>query len=156
GVTGFANQLVSGWSTQWIVTVEGGQPMTLGCAQATAAGVGCNDLIVPGVDPHGSGAPDHFLNAAAFTQPCPPAGFTQPTRCATGIRGIGLLGGASSQTTGPGIGRLDVSLFKNFQLNERWRMEFRAEFFNIPNHPTFNAPGFSGSGVNAIAGSTDY
>ena len=157
GVTGFANQLVSGWSTQWIVTLEGGQPMTLSCNTTPAPGTSCNDMIIPGVDPHGSGAPDHFLNAAAFTQPCvpgtsPPA----PARCVPGITGIGLLGGASSQTTGPGIGRLDLSFFKNFQLSERWRMEFRSEFFNILNHPTFNAPGFGGNGVVAIAGSTDY
>src|SRR6516165_7887659 len=117
GATGFANQLISGWSTQWIFTAEGGQPQTLTCPVSTAAGVTCNDLLIPGVDPHGSGAPDHFYNAAAFTQPCAPAGFTQATRCATGMTGIGLLGGASSQTTGPGIVRLDLSFFKQFHLS---------------------------------------
>ncbi|HEV2494680.1 MAG TPA: TonB-dependent receptor [Terriglobia bacterium] len=154
--SGAVNQILGGWSTQGIVTLEGGQPMTLGCAQGTAASVGCNDFIIPGVDRHGSGAPDHFLNAAAFTQPCPPAGFTQPTRCVPGISGIGLLGGANSQVSGPAIGRLDFSLFKNFQITERYRMELRSEFFNILNHPTFNAPGFGGNGVVAIGGSTDY
>jgi hypothetical protein len=156
GVTGFGNHLISGWSTQFILTAEGGQPLTLGCPVSTAAGVGCNDLLIPGVDPFGSGAPDHYYNAAAFTQPCAPAGFTQATRCATGMTGIGLLGGASSQVTGPGITRLDLSFFKQFQLSERWQMQFRAEFFNILNHPTFNAPNFGGNGVVAIAGSGDY
>jgi hypothetical protein len=156
GVTGVANQIVSGWSTQWILTVEGGQPITLGCAQGTAAGVGCNDFIIPGVNRHGSGAPDHFLNAAAFTQPCPPPGFTQPARCVPGITGIGLLGGTNGEVSGPGIGRLDFSLFKNFRISERYRMEFRSEFFNILNHPTFNPPNFGGNGVVAIAGSGDY
>jgi galactose mutarotase-like enzyme len=47
-------------------------------------------------------------------------------------------------------------MFKNFQLNERSRLEFRAEFFNITNHPTFNAPGFGGNGVTAVSGSTTY
>jgi hypothetical protein len=156
GATGVANQLVSGWSIIWNGTVEGGQPMTIGCAQGTAASLGCNDFIIPGVDRHGSGAPDHFLNPAAFTQPCPPPGFTQPARCIPGITGIGLLGGTNSEVSAPGIRRVDFSVFKNFQLSERWRMEFRSEFFNILNHPTFNPPNFGGNGVVAIAGSGDY
>jgi len=51
---------------------------------------------------------------------------------------------------------LDFSVFKNFQLNERLRMEFRSEFFNILNHPNFNAPGFGGNGVVAVSGSTNF
>jgi galactose mutarotase-like enzyme len=47
-------------------------------------------------------------------------------------------------------------VFKNFRLSERARMEFRAEFFNLTNHPTFNFPGFSGNGVVAVSGSTTY
>ena len=35
-------------------------------------------------------------------------------------------------------------------------MEFRSEFFNILNHPNFNAPNFGGNGVVAIGGSGNY
>lgn len=140
--------LVGGWSTQWIATAEGGQPMTIGCPAGTASGVGCNALVVPGVDPHGNKGVDGFLNAAAFAQPI--------AATTIGQSNYAPLGGASSQTTGPGISRLDFSLFKRFQLTERYRMEFRSEFFNVLNHPTFNAPGFGGNGVSAIGGSTDF
>ena len=150
------NMLVGGWSTQWIATIEGGQPITLSCDDGPATGVGCYDFIVPGANRHGSGAPDHFLNPAAFNQPCPPPAFIQPSTCVSGLTGLALLGGTASQVSGPSIGRLDFSLFKNFQLSDRFRLEFRGEFFNILNHPTFNAPGFGGNGVIAIPGSTDF
>ena len=148
--------LLGGWSMQWLASIEGGQPITLGCDTDTAAGVGCFDYIVPGVNRHGSGGPDHFLNAAAFTQPCPPQGFEQPNRCVSGVSGLALLGGTASQVSGPGIGRWDFSVFKGIPLSERIRMEFRSEFFNILNHPTFNAPGFGGNGVRSLPGSTDF
>ncbi|MGD0128886.1 MAG: hypothetical protein ABSF46_26330 [Terriglobia bacterium] len=41
-------------------------------------------------------------------------------------------------------------------MNERSHLEFRAEFFNITNHPTFNAPGFGGNGVVAVSGATNF
>ena len=40
---------------------------------------------------------------------------------------------------GPGLVNCDVSLAKAFPLDEVRRLDFRAEFFNLPNHP-FNLP----------------
>ncbi|MEJ2008783.1 MAG: carboxypeptidase-like regulatory domain-containing protein [Acidobacteriota bacterium] len=154
GSTGVVNQMVGGWSMQWITTIEGGQPLNIGCANGTTSGTGCEAYIVPGVNRHGSGAPDNFLNAAAFTQPCV-SGTTIPG-CIPGLSGFGLLGGERGQTSGPGIGTFDFSLFKNFRISDRFHLQFRSEFFNILNHPTFNAPGFGGNGVVAISGSTNF
>jgi hypothetical protein len=151
--------LLGGWSTQWLTTIEGGQPITLPCSStgdSPAAGVGCYDFTIPGVDRHGSGAPDNFLNPAAFTMPCPPSGFSQPSRCISGLSGLALLGGTASQVSGPGIITWDMSVFKNIPVTERFHLQFRSEFFNVLNHPTFNAPGFGGNGVRSIPGSTDY
>lgn len=39
---------------------------------------------------------------------------------------------------GPGVNKWDLALFKNFQLTERWRMQFRGELFNAFNHPSFD------------------
>jgi hypothetical protein len=35
---------------------------------------------------------------------------------------------------------VDFSLFKDFSITERWRVQFRAESFNIGNTPQFNVP----------------
>ncbi|MBX7222910.1 MAG: TonB-dependent receptor [Blastocatellia bacterium] len=42
--------------------------------------------------------------------------------------------------TGPGTTQLDLSLFKDFGLTERLKLQFRTEFFNIANHPQFSNP----------------
>ncbi|MGH7486607.1 MAG: hypothetical protein ACREMY_13565, partial [bacterium] len=51
------------------------------------------------------------------------------------------LGGAPTQAVGPGFGRIDWSLFKDFVTSETTHVEFRAEFFNLTNHPNFAQPG---------------
>src|SRR5256885_3763434 len=51
---------------------------------------------------------------------------------------------------------LYFSGIKDFPFNERVRLQFRSEIFNILNHPNFNSPGFGGNGVVAIGGSTDF
>ena len=60
------------------------------------------------------------------------------------------------QPPAQGSTRFDFSAFKAIPINERFSLQFRAEFFNIFNHPTFNAPGFGGNGVVAIANSTNF
>jgi hypothetical protein len=51
---------------------------------------------------------------------------------------------------------MDFSTFKQIPINERFNLQFRAEFFNILNHPNFNNPNFGGNGVVAVSGSGDF
>jgi hypothetical protein len=37
----------------------------------------------------------------------------------------------------PGQISIDFSIFKNFQITENTKLQFRSEFFNLPNHPNF-------------------
>jgi hypothetical protein len=162
---GIASQVVGGWSFSWIATLQGGQPITIPCASTATAGTGCYAMLVPGqsVDTglhHDSnGLLSWFGNPAAWTQPCvlgasgPIA--NDPAGCIP-LTGLAALGGHAAQVDGPGFHRLDFSTAKNFRLSERFNLQFRAEFFNILNHPNFNSPGFGGNGVVAISGSENY
>ncbi len=47
-------------------------------------------------------------------------------------------------------------MFKAVQFNDRFSVQFRTEFFNILNHPNFNAPNFGGNGVVAVSGSGNF
>lgn len=40
----------------------------------------------------------------------------------------------------PGVINFDASLSKNIPLHERVDLQFRAEFFNLFNHPNFGPP----------------
>jgi hypothetical protein len=42
---------------------------------------------------------------------------------------------------GPDLVNFDLALQKNYKLYESHRLEFRAEFFNLFNHPNFGLPG---------------
>jgi hypothetical protein len=173
---GLANAIVGGWSTNWIVTLQGGQPLNFTCPTATtsttASNNGCNDILVSGQSPQlgvkvktsgGYHGPFWVGNAAAFSQPCTLGGTVgatspipnSPTGCIP-LNGAASLGSKPGQIAGPGFHRLDFSMFKGFQLTERFSMQFRSEFFNILNHPNFNAPNFGGNGVASIGGSGDY
>jgi hypothetical protein len=44
-------------------------------------------------------------------------------------------------TTGPGLKNLDSSIFKDFHYSKRSYAEFRAEFFDTTNTPSFTLPG---------------
>jgi Carboxypeptidase regulatory-like domain/TonB dependent receptor-like, beta-barrel/TonB-dependent Receptor Plug Domain len=162
GATGATDKLVGGWAIVWSSTLQGGQPIKLSCPSGTAAGDGngikCGALFTGqprdlGLHTDGNGILSWFGNPLAFTQPCV-LGTSGPARCLP-LTGFAALGGVT-QVPGPGFHRLDFSIFKDFAFSERYHLQFRTEIFNIFNHPNFNAPGFGGNGVVAIAGSTDF
>lgn len=50
---------------------------------------------------------------------------------------------------GPGRVQFDYSLFKDFSLSERWKLQFRAEAFNLSDTPQFDLPNTSIGNPNA-------
>ncbi len=164
---GISNALVGGWSLNWAATVQGGQPMTVPCPTQTTSGSGCNALEVgdpkTGLHFDSNGGLSWFGNPSAWAQPCVlggTPGALAPTAGPAGcipLNGAAALGGGISPVEGPSFKRLDLSAFKDFRLSERFRLQFRAELFNILNHPNFNAPGLSGNGGgSAVSNSLNF
>ena len=83
------------------------------------------------------GGPERYFDPSAFNIPPP-----------------GTLGNVGRNTIiGPRVFNLDVSLQKEFLLDSKRRLEFRAEFFNLPNHTNFAAPGGASTDVTSGAAS---
>ena len=167
---GIINQVLGGWATNWILSLQGGQPVNFGCPKSTVTESGCNTIRVG--DPKlgiktkvidKGPRPFWIGNASAFNQPCQLSDVSggiaplanSPSGCLP-LSGSAALGSKPGIIDGPGFHRLDFSVFKKIPITERFSMEFRSEFFNIANHPNFNAPNFGGNGVVAIGGSGNY
>jgi hypothetical protein len=129
------NAVAGGWKMNYMLTLQGGQPFSIGCPVATTSNFGCYALLVPGQDMYaGRHNVDGWLNPAAFSQP--------PVAKQIGQSDYSPLGGAPTQARGPALHRMDFSLFKQFQIRERSRLEFRAEAFNLTNTPAFAQPAY--------------
>lgn len=137
------NAVLGGWQLNWIYSYQSGNWFTVGCPQATTSGTSCNaDLTGDPYSGNGAGTVAHWLNAAAFTQP------TIPTAVDADANGVllnqqdfALLGGRGFNITGPSWYNVDASVFKDFHFGESRYLQFRAEGFNVLNHPQFNPPG---------------
>jgi hypothetical protein len=130
------NTVLGGWQANGILTLASGQPLffyTAANNSYTFGGGQHPDVVGDPVLSSGKSIYQWF-NTAAFAQP---ANFTSGNmaRSYTGVR--------SDWTR-----NLDFSLFKNFHLQERFNLEFRAEAFNLTNTPVFSAPGTTVNGAN--------
>jgi hypothetical protein len=130
---GWVSALLSGWQTYGIVTLQTGRPFTVALLQEidnsgtgrSTLGFGANDRPNVIGDPRLSNpTPDLWFNTSAFAFPAP-----------------GTFGNAGRNIVdGPGFKNFNASLVKNTSLSERVNLQFRAEVFNLFNHPNFNLP----------------
>jgi hypothetical protein len=130
-----ASRLIGGWQVNGILTLESGIPFTVTAPDESATGpdhasyASCAGNPYTGATTNptqiaGSGATGFYLNPAAFAIPA-----------------LGTFGTCAPRAFhGPGIENLDASLFKTFTLSERFKLEFRSEFFNTFNHANFTNP----------------
>ena len=127
--------VLGGWQANGIMTLAVGVPLVFSTAANNSYSYGGQHPDVVGNPVLQTGKSIYqWFNKAAFAQP---AIFTSGnlSRTYTGVRTDWLR-------------NLDFSLFKNFIITERIKLQFRAETFNLTNTPVFGAPGTSVNGVN--------
>jgi len=126
----FTDFLIGGWQVNGILTLQTGFPLALSTQNTSNAGGG---VLRPNTNGKSAALPgtteerlNRYFDTSVFTQPDP---FT-----------FGNVGRTLPDVRGPGIHNLDFSAFKNFHIKERASVQFRGEFFNFTNTPTFNLP----------------
>lgn len=136
GARGWTDAVIGGWQLNGIVTLLSGRPFTPVFSTLDTAG-GRPDLVG---DPMANVPVGLYFNPAAFARPV--ATPDDPTLFGNAGRNIVI---------GPDYQNFDVSLFKNFRLAERTKLQLRWELFNVLNHPNFQVPqhllGTSDTGV---------
>jgi hypothetical protein len=92
--------------------------------------------------------PDRVLSVDPYPARQTPDLWFQPASFTVAPRGrIGTAG--RNALTGPGFQQFDLSVIKDVPIRESVRAQFRAELFNVLNHPNFAAP-------NAVAGTPNF
>ena len=124
-LSGAADALLGGWQVNGIVTLSSGLALSPGGGNSNTGGFVSNrPNVVGGCDPNDfpQGTVQQYFNPGCF--------FIQQT---------GTFGNSGRNVIlGPGINNVDFSLFKNFPFAEgNQQLQFRAEFFNFFNHPSF-------------------
>jgi hypothetical protein len=130
-----------GWTTSAIFTIQNGFPFSPQLGYNPPGNGDSRNPIRPSVNPYFSGnlyprTPTEYFNPNAFIQP------TVSIPNGSGGNTIyGTYGNAKRDSlVGPGITELDFSAVKDTHITERLNLQFRAEFFNIPNHTNFLTP----------------
>jgi hypothetical protein len=138
-------RLGSGWQLNGILTLRSGAPFHVNFFDdfnGTGEFFPRPDLVG---DPYaGTSTPDNFLNLSAFKVPCT---LDVSGSCIPGTQHFGSLG--RNSLIGPGYSNFDFSVFKTTRLTERVNLQFRAEIFNLFNHPNFSSPLLPGFSVDA-------
>jgi len=140
---GSMQALKNGWGFDSTVSLQSGQPFTLnynGEDDYSGGGDGFDRPDVVGPIVYNKHNPLNFLDLSAFAMPCTNNGTISgfESDCVAGTRHYGNLG--RNSLVGPTYKQWDFALYKDTAIGERLKVQFRAEFFNLLNHPNFSSP----------------
>lgn len=126
---GVASALAGGWQVNGLLSAFSGSPFTIS-ANATSLNAPGSTQLADQVKPS-----VQILGGVGFDKPYfDPVAFASVNTARYGTAGFNSL-------RGPNVVNLDLSLFRDFRVNERFRLQFRAEAFNATNTPHFWSPG---------------
>jgi hypothetical protein len=115
-------KILGGWQISGITTLQSGLPQNITLASDIAgAGAGSERPNVVAADVRAGVSGTQFLNPKAFSVPAPGT--------------YGNLGAYA--VIGPHTNNWDASLQKTFPIGERVKADFRAEFYDFPNHLSY-------------------
>ena len=134
-----ANAILGGWQINGVFVRRSGLAQTISGAGYSTSSRYCRCTVRPNLKPGGDNNPvlgdlDRWFDPSQF-EPVTPGYFGNVGR---------------NTMDGPGLNKLNFSLFKGFTVGEAKNLQFRAEFFNLTNHPNFAAP--SGGVFNTRGG----
>jgi Carboxypeptidase regulatory-like domain len=139
---GFVGKVVGGWALSGIATASSGRPIDILVDRSPSDlpdAVTRNQRpdLVPGMSIYPAHQTiNNWFNSAAFAVPAP-----------------GTWGNLGRNVgRGPGYYEIDTALEKQMPITERLALKFRAEAFNVLNHPTYGDPAsdFSSSSFGVI------
>jgi hypothetical protein len=160
------DETIGGWSSSLTFAAQTGTPFTVSPNNSTAAGG--NARAIPVRDPFGAGgSPDPSNpNVTCASQTRTKANWYNPCAFANPLDGnligtngypsvitdtataIAFLGGRSNNVYGPGYYQVNMSVFKNFPTWREQYLQFRADGFNVLNHPTLANPSTTNDNTN--------
>jgi Carboxypeptidase regulatory-like domain len=134
---------LGGWEISGIVAVTSGAPLNIGLAGQNVASIVPNTANRPNVsgtmkNPH---TVNQWFDTSVYSVPAPGTWGDEP----------------ANAVSGPGRDNWNISLFKNFPFSEQrgTNLQFRAEFFNIWNHPQWIGDTFNG-GISTYYGASNF
>ena len=145
----FVNQLVGGWQLNFIPTFQSGVNRNV-----TSPNLSTISFVTQRADATGIDSGSSFLASGARITPGEGFGDVNPSLYWFNPNAFARTPALRLGTSGrdlisaPGFANVDMSVFKNFSFHERVTAQFRAEFFNVLNHPRFDPPQMDAANPN--------
>jgi hypothetical protein len=137
--SGALRHIAGGWSMSTIIRLSSGNPFTPDEGAGvfpTARGSGLDLVVGAESNPIDPQNPNQYFDPSSFTLPFDPARRQEPN--------VGFIGNLGRNTLiGPGLATVDLMLGKDFltgAVSDQFRVQFRAEFFNMLNRANFSLP----------------